>query len=198
METLTISQLQAQLIQVQEELALAASYIDLLETENKQLKVEIEELSVNPNFNCNTRIAGFQKAERRIKDRRANHSDCPISLVTVDIGGMGLSNSTRGEIATNIAMTNLLQEIRTSFRGVLVVDGQLNSGDEFLFWVSCPVEDVLGIMARLDDLAKKWGFKGAYCGSVEVAGQPDRCELVDLANQGMEQVYLVKEKLKNN
>lgn len=183
-------------VSLDQELAQAKAYISLLEAENAQLKLEVEELSVNPNFDCNTRVAGLQKAERRIKDRRANHSNCPISLLTVDIGGMGVSNSSRGEVATNEAMSSLLEEIRTSFRGVLLVDGQLNSGDEFLFWVSCPVEDVLGIMSRLDNLAKKWGFKGAYCGSVEVVGEPNRGELVSLANEGMKQVYLVKEKLK--
>jgi hypothetical protein len=195
MDNLTIAQLQAQL-------AAATSRIAQLEEENKELKAHIDELSVNPNFNTLTRVAGLEKARRELKERRKNSSSQKI-LVTVDIGGMGASNSSRGETSTNAAMTSLLEEIRTSFREgdiQLFCDSQLNSGDEFLFWleVSSSLSDLSGILARLDSLAIKHGFSGAYCGTVTVPPNIDisRDWLVELANLGMETVYEVKKQRK--
>ncbi|MBD2201615.1 hypothetical protein H6G33_09670 [Calothrix sp. FACHB-1219] len=165
-----------------------------------ELEAEVEQLSTNPNFNTLNRVAGLNKAKAAIREDRRRKPNGTITLVTIDIGGMGNSNSSRGEIATNEAMTELLEEIRTSFRSGdihLLTDGQLNSGDEFLFWLSVDVGDISGIIGRLDTMSKKHGFEGAYCGHVQVEGSPSTIdELGLIANQGMEQVYPVKKQIK--
>jgi GGDEF domain-containing protein len=155
--------------------------LEKLERENAELRQRIERLSINPNFNTYTRVAGFERATQL--DRRHAPSG-QLALVAIDIAGMGALNKKIGELAVNRRIRVLLSRLR----GV-ALHHQLNSGDEFVLY--CDSADAAGLCNRIYWIARALGFSGAYCAWLPLVSL-EEAELIETANRAMETVYKQK------
>jgi GGDEF domain-containing protein len=149
-------------------------------------KIQVNRLSINPNFGCLTRTALEMRFERRRKVKTGKRV-----MIGWDVSGMGLANSKHGEEWVNNRIKAAIRLTQDNLRSGDCV-GQLNSGDEFVATV--PAEDAEGVMAKIAEIFGIWSLREDGKPAVYIA-------CVDLdeglafkanANNVMNKVYKIK------
>lgn len=152
--------------------------------ENTELRAQLERSYFSTNFGCLNRTGCEVQGTRLIKQERRRCASGELVLICADIGGMGTANKLYGEVEVNSRVRKSLEEI-AQMRGIeLLLIGQLNSGDEFLFAVNR--SDADGVINRMRKLITDAGFSGLYASTIEI--QPD-LSWIDNANNGMKRIY---------
>lgn len=147
-----------------------------------QLKSQIKELGVNPNFNVLTRTAGLNICRRSNRGKN-------ISVVTFDVAQMGKHNSLFGEQWVNAKISSALTCVRKSLRKGDIIS-QLNSGDEFFIIVRTGDEEAV-ITKVVAAFSVHWPG-GIYISSAKV----DNEGILPAIQRGMETVYQLKKEKK--
>lgn len=166
-----------------------------------QQQVEMDRLSVNPNFGCYVRGAMEMQVGRRVQD------GVPLALIALDVAGMGRANSLKGESWVNEQITLAIKHMRATLRSTDQICGQLNSGDEFI--VMCPLGDMEMVKAKVEEAFNLYHLNpdiadtmiGSYCVAIEydhsVPFCPRQGSPTEDANtsRAMEKVYELKVRL---
>jgi len=159
--------------------------IQLLRSENQQLRAALATAYQSTNFGCLNRNGGESQGTTLISLERRRCSSGELVMVAADIAGMGALNQRVGETVVNSKVRDCLRTL-SSMRGVEFT-AQLNSGDEFVFIVDSVDAD--GIVQRMRGLFIAAGFDGLYAAAGAI--DPDKT-YVENANRLMNGVYLLK------
>ena len=156
---------------------------------NLHLTKTIKQACINPDFGCYNKFGGQRLGAQFIKKEKRKLASGVLLLMVCDIGGMGLLNDLVGEAEVNNRIKKALENIRT-WRGLYNFEAQINSGDEFAFFVDAV--DAKGVGDRMNKLFQFHGFSGVYYATREVKSN----NFFQEAQMAMEEVYVLKKMLK--